>query len=271
MPIKEFSADTCAQLLDALTMLVARAAAAIVRVPRNSLAAQLKSDHSPVTAADKAAEAVILEGLHQLLPGISIVSEESTAPASLGETFILVDPLDGTREFLAGRDEYTINIGLIQEGRPAAGLIAAPAQGLIWRGVVGQGAERLRLAADESALNTRGPIPIRTRAMPEHPVAIVSRSHLDPASEGFLSHWQNVTRISCGSALKFCRLAEGAADIYPRLAPTSEWDIAAGHAILVAAGGAVTRPDGTPITYASPGFRIPAFLACGDPEMFHVK
>jgi 3'(2'), 5'-bisphosphate nucleotidase len=268
MPVTEFSADTCAQLLDALTKLVARAAAAIVRVPRNSLATRLKSDHSPVTAADKAAEGVILEGLQQLLPGIPVVSEESAVPPSLGRTFVLVDPLDGTREFLAGRDEYTINIGLIQDGRPVAGLIVAPAQGLIWRSVVGQGAERLRMAAQESGLNTSRPLPIRTRAMPEHPVAIVSRSHLDSASESFLSRWQNVTRISCGSALKFCRLAEGAADIYPRLAPTSEWDIAAGHAILTAAGGALTRPDGAPITYGHAGFRIPAFVACGDPKCF---
>src|SRR5215210_1761392 len=180
MPVTEFSPDTCAQLLDALTKLVARAAAAIVRVPRNSLAARLKFDHSPVTAADKAAEAVILEGLQRLLPGVPVVAEESAIPASLGRTFILVDPLDGTREFLAGRDEYTINIGLIQDGRPVAGLIAAPAQGLMWRGVVTQGAERLRMAAEASALNTSGPIAIRTRSMPEHPVAIVSRSHLDP-------------------------------------------------------------------------------------------
>lgn len=271
MPVTEFSPDTCARLLNPLTELVARAAAAIARVPRNSLALRLKSDYSPVTAADKAAEAVILDGLQQLLPGIPIVSEESPAPASLGSMFILVDPLDGTREFLAGRDEYTINIGLVQDGRPVAGLIAAPAQGLIWRGVVGQGAERLRMAAQELAPITSGTIAIRTRAMPEHPIAAVSRSHLDPASEAFLSRWQNVTRISCGSALKLCRLAEGAADIYPRLAPTSEWDIAAGHAILIAAGGALTRPDGAPITYGRAGFRIDAFVAWGDPDTFRLK
>jgi 3'(2'), 5'-bisphosphate nucleotidase len=264
MAVTEFSPDTCARLLCPLTELIAAAAVAVLRVPRNSLAARLKSDYSPVTAADEAAEAVVLGGLKDLLPGVPVVSEESAAPTSLGRTFILVDPLDGTREFLAGRDEYTINIGLVQDGRPIAGLIAAPAQGLIWRGVVGQGAERLPIATDESKPNT-GPIAIRTRAMPERPVAVVSRSHLDPASEGFLSRWQNVTRTSCGSALKFCRLGEGTADVYPRLAPTSEWDIAAGHAIVVAAGGVLTRPDGMPITYGDAGFRIPAFVAWGDP------
>jgi 3'(2'), 5'-bisphosphate nucleotidase len=264
MPVTEFPPDTCARLLRPLTELIGRAAVAILRVPRNSLGTRLKSDSSPLTAADKAAEAIILQGLQELLPGVPVVSEESAAPNSLDRTFILVDPLDGTREFLAGRDEYTINIGLVQDGRPVAGVIAAPAQGLIWRGIVGQGAERLGMAADESEPNT-GPIAIRTRAMPEHPVAVVSRSHLDPTSEDFLSRWQNVTLISCGSALKFCRLAEGTADVYPRLAPTSEWDIAAGHAILMAAGGALFRPDGAPVTYGHAGFRIPAFVAWGDP------
>jgi 3'(2'), 5'-bisphosphate nucleotidase len=270
MPVTEFSPDTCRRLLEGLTGLAARAAARILDFPVDELAPRLKSDRSPITKADKAAEAVILAGLEQLLPGIPVVSEESAPPDRLGKTFVLVDPLDGTREFLAGRDEYTINIALVQEGRPVAGLIAAPAQAMIWRGVVGCGAERLRMAGQEAAPNLRGAIAICTRPMPHHPIATVSRSHLDPASEGFLTRWRNVTRISCGSALKFCRLAEGVADIYPRLAPTSEWDIAAGHAILTAAGGVLQRPDGAPITYGHPGFRIPAFVAWGDPKAFHL-
>lgn len=265
MPVTEFSPAACARLLDALTGMASRAATAILAAPEAVRAAQLKADHSPVTPADKVAEAVILAALKELLPGVPVVSEESAVPARLGRTFILVDPLDGTREFLAGRDEYTVNIALVQDGRPAAGVIAAPAQGLIWRGVVGQGAQRLPMAnAGRSSADAL--IPIRTRPLPAQPVATLSRSHLDPASERFLIRWQNVRRVSCGSALKFCRLAEGAADIYPRLAPTSEWDIAAGDAILTAAGGALIGPDGAPITYGRAGFRVASFIAWGDPS-----
>lgn len=270
MPVTDFSPDTCMALLEDLTRLITRAAFTIIRLPPEALAPRLKSDQSPVTAADKAAEGVILGGLRELLPDIPVVSEESAPPESLGRTFILVDPLDGTREFLAGRNEYAINIGLVQDGQPVAGLIAAPAHGLIWRGVVGRGAERLRMTAEEGARSSsHDAIAIRTRSIPERPTAVVSRSHLDPGTDAFLTRWQDLRRIHCGSALKFCRLAEGAADTYPRLAPTSEWDIAAGHAILVAAGGALTRPDGAPVTYGHTGFRIPDFVAWGDPAAVH--
>jgi 3'(2'), 5'-bisphosphate nucleotidase len=143
-------------------------------------------------------------------------------------------------------------------------LIAAPAQGLIWRGVVGEGAERLPVEVSNSGPILRAAVDIRSRSMPKHPVATVSRSHLDPVSEAFLSRWQNIASISCGSALKFCRLAEGAADVYPRLGPTSEWDIAAGDALLTAAGGALVSPAGKPIAYGVPGFRVPGFIAWGD-------
>jgi 3'(2'), 5'-bisphosphate nucleotidase len=143
-------------------------------------------------------------------------------------------------------------------------LIAAPAQRLIWRGVVGHAAERLPIDIRNGAPILGAAIGIRSRALPEHPIATLSRSHLDAASEAFLSRWANVASIRCGSALKFCRLAEGAADVYPRLAPTSEWDIAAGDALLTAAGGALVSPAGKPITYGRPGFRVPGFIAWGD-------
>ena len=260
----DFSPRVCMRLLPALTELVAQASAAILRLRREALCLELKQDRSPVTAADKASEAVILAGLRQLLSGIPVVSEECALPTDVGSCFVLVDPLDGTREFLAGRDEYTVNLALVQDGRPLAGLIAAPAEGLIWRGVVGEGAERLPVDVSNGSPILDAAIAIRGRAMPEHPVATVSRSHLDPASEAFLSRWQNVASISCGSALKFCRLAEGAADIYPRLAPTMEWDIAAGDALLAAAGGILVSIEGNPITYGRPGFLVPGFIAWGD-------
>lgn len=232
-------------LLDTMTRIAAAAAAAIVAVER--LAVREKADSSPVTAADEAAEAVILSGLRDAAPGLAIVSEESAAsadPHRLGEVYFMVDPLDGTREFIAGRAEYTVNIALIVGGEPIAGVVAAPATGMAWRGARGLGAERLGLDGSERT-------PIQTRRWPANPVALVSRSHLDPATGAFMASIPHAVAHGCGSALKFCRLAEGVADIYPRLAPTSEWDIAAGHAMLEAAGGRVTAPDGSPICTAA--------------------
>ncbi len=257
-----------AQLLDALTSLASRAAAAILGVARADLAVREKPDRSPVTAADLASETVILEGLGKLLPGAPIISEETANRLSAPPLadFLLVDPLDGTRELLAGRDEFTVNIALVQRGQPRIGVIAAPARGLVWRGIVGRGAERLALSPGAAPENAGQPLAIRTRPQPPHAlVALVSRSHLDPATEAYLARLKSAERISCGSSLKFCRLAEGAADLYPRLAPTSEWDVAAGHAVLAAAGGTVTDPKGAPLIYGrSKDFRIPAFIARGD-------
>jgi 3'(2'), 5'-bisphosphate nucleotidase len=255
-------------LLDELTALASRAAAAILAVSRDKLSVRSKSDQSPVTAADEASDAAIGSGLTQLLPGMRIVSEESPRTVKPGPSFVLVDPLDGTREFLAGRDEYTINIAVIVDHRPLVGVIAAPALGLVYRGIVGRGAERLRLAPGTGPTRDSEIIAIRTRpAAAGGLVATVSRSHLEPATEAFLHRVGIHDRISSGSALKFCRVAEGAADIYPRLSPTSEWDIGAGHAIVAAAGGIVTAPDQTPLRYgeATGDFRVPAFIAWGDP------
>ncbi len=265
MPPIALSAETCTRLLDGLTEIASRAGAAILAIDADKLAAREKADHSPMTAADQASEAVILAGLSDLLPGVPVVSEEAGGPAALGDSFVLVDPLDGTREFLAGRSEFTVNVALMQEGCPVLGVVAAPALGLIWRGALGRGAERLRLTMGQGAASATERLAVRTRRFPEHPVAALSRSHPDPTSESFLARWQQVRRISCGSALKFCRLAEGIADIYPRLAPTMEWDVAAGHALLAAAGGIVTDPAGTPVAYGRPGFGISSFVGWGDP------
>ena len=193
------------------------------------------------------------EGLARILPGIPVISEEASRPertATLPALFVLVDPLDGTREFLAGRDEFTVNVAVVSEGIPVLGCIAAPVLGQIWRGVVGHGAERLDLPAGDDVRASRRKIAIRTRPLPERDVAIaVSRSHLDPVTEGFVERFSQPKRLVCGSSLKFCRVAEGVVDVYPRLAPTHEWDIAAGHAIVAAAGGAVRKPNGQPLTY----------------------
>jgi 3'(2'), 5'-bisphosphate nucleotidase len=258
-------------LLDELTTIVSAAAAAILAARAGSLDVRSKADLSPVTAADHAAEAVILQGLARTLPGVPVVSEEAAgkaAPASLPDSFILVDPLDGTRELLAGRDEFTVNVALLTAGRPRLGIVAAPAQGRIWRGIVGRGADRLRLAPgapagaapERTAIRTR---PYRASGL----VAAVSRSHLDAQTEAFLARLPLAERLSCGSALKFCQLAEGGADVYPRLSTTCEWDVAAGHALLAAAGGAVTTPEGAPLRYGgiATSFRVPAFVAWGDP------
>lgn len=250
-----------------LTAIVARASA-LIRAASPESGHTLKADRSPVTIADHASEAEILRGLARLLPGVPVVSEEMSgrqAPPKLGGSFILVDPLDGTREFLAGRDEYTVNVAIVSGGQPIAGVVSAPKQHKIWRGIVGHGAERLRMLAD----GADQPQPISARRWPaQTAIAVVSRSHLDPATEAFVGKLGRVRRDESGSAIKFCRIAEGAADVYPRLDTTCEWDVAAGHVVVVAAGGTVTDRQGAPLRFgnAASNFRIPAFIAWGDPD-----
>lgn len=265
-PGSDISPAQARQLMDDLSALIARACAEIGATSPTTMVRRLKPDQSPVTAADEASETVILQGLTQILPKMPVVAEESAsaaAPANLTGSFVIVDPLDGTREFLAGRDEFTINLAIVTRGLPVAGIIAAPKQGQLWRGVIGHGAERLRLSGGSS-----GPAEaISTRPWPDAPVAVVSRSHMDAATDKFVSALGPTTRVPCGSAIKFCHIAEGTADIYPRLATTCEWDVAAGHALVVAAGGLVTAPLGIPLSYgrAAENFRVPAFVAWGDP------
>jgi 3'(2'), 5'-bisphosphate nucleotidase len=260
------------KLLDELTTIVSAAAAAILATRAGPCPTWTKADQSPVTAADHAAEAAILDGLARVLPGVAVVSEEAAAkalPTSLADSFILVDPLDGTREFVAGRDEFTVNLAIVTQGRPRLGIVAAPAHGLIWRGVAGSGAERLRLAPGRPASAADERTPVRTRPAPATAlIAVASRSHLDPQTEAFLARLPVGERVACGSAVKFCQVAEGAADVYPRLSTTCEWDVAAGHAVLVAAGGTVLTPQGGERRYGEIGtdFRVPNFVAWGDPS-----
>src|SRR5580700_11063329 len=250
--------------MDELTGITMQAAAAILDFATDA-GVHSKADGSPVTAADEAAEVIICNGLKRFAPDVPVISEEDAArekPKPIaGGSYFLVDPLDGTREFIAGRDEYTINIALMTDGVPLFGIICAPALGDLWRGVVGRGAERLSFAS-----RTEAPVPIRTRRRPQsEAVVIVSRSHLEARTKSYVDDLPGAKLVQSGSSIKFCRLAEGAADLYPRLAPTHDWDIAAGHAILKAAGGGVTAPDGAPLVYGTNDLLIPAFLAWGDP------
>jgi 3'(2'), 5'-bisphosphate nucleotidase len=257
------------RLLDLLTGLASQAAAAIMALRSPVLAVKTKDDASPVTAADEAAQSIILDGLRRHLPGLPIVSEEAEHAGMLpGPRFALVDPLDGTKEFISGREDFTVNIALIHDGVPRLGVVGAPAMGLIWRGFVGGKAERLRLKPGDAPDAATERVAIRARPVPAAGLtAAVSRSHLDSATVEFLARLKVNDQIGAGSAVKFCRIAEGSADVYPRFGTTCEWDIAAGHAVVMAAGGIVTAPDGTALSYGhgERDFRVPGFIAWGDP------
>jgi 3'(2'), 5'-bisphosphate nucleotidase len=268
-PVPAIDGQAALSLIEPLTDLVARAGTAILAVNRRTMKVEGKTDGSPVTEADLAADRIIAAGLEQLVPDIPVLSEERTHLAARPYTgsFFLVDPLDGTQEFVSGRDEFTVNLALVTNGTPVLGIVGAPALGVIWRGVVGHGAERLLVTKDA---HTRTASPIRTRAHPAPGapwIATVSRSHGDERTEAFIAERPGAIRQILGSAVKFCRVAEGGADIYPRLSPTSEWDIAAGHAVVCAAGGKITDSAGRPLRFgeAREGFLVPEFIAWGDP------
>jgi 3'(2'), 5'-bisphosphate nucleotidase len=261
--------DEAAALMDPLTDLVVKAGEAILAINRSAMKVDGKHDGSPVTEADLAADRIIADGLALIAPDVPAVSEErvqAVKPPFRG-SFFLIDPLDGTKEFIAGRAEYTVNVALVTEGTPLLGIVGAPAFGWLWRGLVGRGAERLSLS--EAGLGA--PEPIHTRRAPKRGepwIAAVSRSHGDARTEAFIDARPGAARTTLGSAVKFGRLAEGAADIYPRLGPTSEWDVAAGCAVVTAAGGKVTDADGRPLRFGerTDGFILPAFIAWGDPD-----
>ena len=260
--------DTAAALLEPLTRLVVRAGAAILAINRASMKINDKVDGSPVTEADLTADRIINDGLARLIPGVPVLSEERAdlvKPPFEG-SFFLIDPLDGTKEFVAGRAEFTVNLALVTNGMPLLGIIGAPALGLIWRGLVGRGAERL--TTDDGTLVAE---PIHARPFPQAGspwIVAVSRSHGDARTEAFIDGRPGAIRELLGSAVKFGRVAEGAADIYPRLAPTREWDVAAGHAIVTAAGGKITDAQGADLKFGKDGkdFIVPAFIAWGDPS-----
>jgi 3'(2'), 5'-bisphosphate nucleotidase len=247
------------QLLDTIVALAERAGVVLMQHYRGEVEVRAKADASPVTIADEAAEALILDGLRQLTPDIPIVAEEEVAagriPAVDQAAFWLVDPLDGTKEFIHQRGEFTVNIALIEGRAPVMGVVVAPAIDKTWSGIVGGGAT-MRTVSGKSPIAARA-------AEPGALVAVASRSHSDAETEAFLDEAGVVERTSAGSSLKFCLVAEGKADLYPRFGPTMEWDTAAGHAVLAAAGGSVTMRDGQPFLYRKPEFRNPGFIARG--------
>lgn len=238
---------------------IAEAAGERIMAVYGTAAAEAKADGSPVTEADLVAHQVILEGLARDCADIAVVSEEDAAHRTpdAAERFILVDPLDGTREFISRNGEFTVNIALIEQGCPVAGVVFAPALGRLWIGAVGAGARR-RMAGDASWQ------PIGCRRPGEAGVvAVASRSHRDAATEAFLAGQTVAGMRSMGSSLKFCLVAEGEADVYPRFGTTMEWDTAAGQAVLEAAGGRVLTPDGTPFRYGKTEWRNGPFIGWG--------
>ncbi|HEX7923961.1 MAG TPA: 3'(2'),5'-bisphosphate nucleotidase CysQ [Bradyrhizobium sp.] len=261
--------EAAATLLESLTELVIQAGEAILAVNRSGMNITGKSDGSPVTEADLAADHIIVEGLTRLTPHVSLLSEERVhlATPPYKDSFFLIDPLDGTKEFVAGRNEFTVNVALVTQGVPLLGIVGAPALGLIWRGIVGKGAERLTL--QNGAVSQA--VPIKSRPCPPRGApwtVAVSRSHGDARTEAFIDERGGAVRAVLGSAVKFGRVAEGEVDIYPRLSPTSEWDVAAGHAVVVAAGGKVTDSNGRPLHFGlgREDFLVPEFIAWGDPS-----
>ena len=244
------------RLLDELADAAREAGEAILTIVRRGFDVEAKGDRSPVTEADRAAELIILAALARVASGVPVIAEEEVAVGRIpahGDTFFLVDPLDGTKEFIRGGDDYTVNIGLIERGMPKLGIVYAPATGRLHGGSVGTGAW-----VDEG----NGRIPIHTRERGDEVTAVASKSHLNQATIDYLEAAVGTCGyISIGSSLKFCIVAEGRADIYPRAAPTREWDTAAGHAVLVAAGGLVDGLDGQPLQYGKPTFLNRAFVA----------
>ncbi len=248
---------------------IAAGAIAMEVFTRGAIAARVKNDSSPVCEADERIEAFLLTELSRRVPGLPLVAEERAARGEApvqADAFLLIDPLDGTREFLARRPEFTVNVALIENGAPRAGAVYAPALGALWFA----GAAAFFVAAAPG-----GPLPPRenwrllhTRPRPDDGMtALVSRSHFDARTKEFLAREKIKERIDAGSSLKFCGLAEGVADIYPRGGPSMEWDTAAGDAVLRAAGGAVLTPEGAPFLYgkAAQDYRNGPFIAYGDP------
>ncbi len=245
-------------LLDALVVASRAAGAEILKLVAAGFEVEHKGDLSPVTVCDRAAEQVILVALADAAPGVPVIAEEEVAEGRIpahGDTYFLVDPLDGTKEFVRGGTDYTVNIGLIRDGQPALGVVYQPSLDLLWAGIVGGGAYK-------EVGGKRFPIATRTSA--QRPTAVASKSHFSQPTADYLAAVNaGDDYVSVGSSLKFCIVAEGGADVYPRVSPTAEWDTAAGHAVLLAAGGRVDGLDGAALQYGKTAFLNPGFVATG--------
>ena len=248
------------RLLDDIAEAARDAGEAILEIVRRGFEVEAKADASPVTEADRAAELIILAALARSAPGVPVIAEEEVAAGRIpahGSTFFLVDPLDGTKEFVARNGGFSINIGLVEDRRPVLGVIHVPVK-------------RLTYAASGPGTATRqegdaAPTPVAARPPPAAGLVVAhSRSHANSAKlDAFLADLRVAERLVSGSAYKFCLIAEGTADLYPRFGPTMEWDTAAGQAILEAAGGSVTTMEGAPFLYGKPGFLNSHFVARG--------
>jgi 3'(2'), 5'-bisphosphate nucleotidase len=247
-------------LITLISALAERAGEAIMAVRARGFDIERKEDRSQVTEADHAAEALIVAGLREATPGIPVIAEEEVAGGRItaaSSEFWLVDPLDGTREFTAGHDEFAVNIGLVRDGRPVLGVVGVPALRELFGGIVGRGAWKRHAGVT---------VPIHVRRPPHEGVTVLaSRYHGNNAKlEAFLAGRRIASVTNYGSSLKFCRLAEGVADLYPRFGRTMEWDTGSPQAVLEAAGGRITLLDGVePLRYGKPGWENPNFVCYG--------
>ena len=246
-------------LLDKVLEIADTASRKVMKIYQTDFEVQTKADNSPITAADIASHHVIVDGLKELTPDIPILSEES-ANAPWNERkgwtrFWLVDPIDGTKDFTNRTGEFTVNIALIENGEPVMGVVTAPALNEAYWGIKGQGAWKREADGSTRKLEVVNP--------PEAVRAVASKNHMNDETRTFIEQLGDHELVQAGSSLKFCRIAEGQADIYPRLGPTCEWDTGAAHAVLVAAGGKVTQLDGTPLAYGKEDVLNPYFVASG--------
>ena len=248
------------EILNAIRDVALVAGEEILRIYHSDFDVREKDDTSPVTDADERAEAIILKVLADITPDIPVVAEESASagivPSALGSEFWLVDPLDGTREFVQKNDEFTVNIALVRRGIPTLSVVYAP----VLRRMYGAGGP-----GDAWIEHDNGPrTPITVRSAPEDGLTVVvSRNHMDQATEDFLKDFNVNDQRPAGSSLKFCLVAEGVADLYPRFGPTCEWDTAAGDAVVRGAGGTVSTLSGEPLAYGHPPFKNPTFIVRG--------
>jgi len=256
-------------LVDPIVSAALEAGTLILDVRRRGHTVERKSDFSPVTEADRAAEAAILKSLARIAPTVPVVAEEAVSAGRIPDVddeFFLVDPLDGTKEFVRGGNDFTVNIGLIRGGAPVLGVIYTPATGDLYAGVSGAGAWKIAVADGKAGART----PIHVRPAPDGPILVVaSRSHRTPETDDFIARYDVASLVSAGSSLKFCLVAAGEADLYPRMGTTMQWDTAAGDAIVRAAGGKVLTMEGTPLPYGpaaadgAASFQNPWFVVAG--------
>src|ERR1700733_3135663 len=254
------------RLLEAMVAAALEAGRAANRIYQGAYTVHTKLDASPVTTADHVAEEIILRHLALHAPQIHVIAEEQVAAGNVpvvAEEFFLVDPLDGTKEFLQRNGDFTVNIALIRHAAPVLGVVYAPATGQLFTADVGTASAR-RASLDPQTARLGDLSAIKVRKVPADGItAVASRSHRTTETDGYLARYTVANLVAVGSSLKFCLVAAGEADLYPRLGPTMEWDTAAGQAVLVAAGGTVLAPGGAPLEYGKPGLRNSHFIAGG--------